>query len=120
MEVEKVKGDASEPPSTRRREDETKDTMDTSEIPIHQAEIEGDTDPNTAGSNFRVTEKRKSESGEGPPSTQKRFQALADSLHSITEGDKEGVQEKRTSTKLCHEGTSKMKKMWCGSTPSGL
>ena len=57
MEVEKAKGDASEPPSKRRREDETKDTMDTGEIPIPQAETEGDIDPNTAGSDSRGRER---------------------------------------------------------------
>ena len=39
MEVKKAKSDASEPSSQRRREDETKDTMDTGEIPIPQAKL---------------------------------------------------------------------------------
>ena len=72
--------------------------MDTGEIPIPQAETEGDIDPNMAGSDSRGEEKRKSECGEEPPSTLVRLQALADSLHSVSEGDKEGVQDELTTT----------------------
>ena len=93
MEVEKAKGVASEPPSKRRREDETKDTMDT-EIPIPQAETEGEIDPNTAGSDSRGGEKRKSECGEEPPSTRVQLQALADSLHSVSEGNNGGCPKR--------------------------
>ena len=61
MEVEKAKDDAFEPPPKRRREDEAEDTMDVGEIPIPQAETEGNTDQNTAGSDSRGREKRNAE-----------------------------------------------------------
>ena len=72
--------------------------MDVAEIPIPQAETEGNTDQNTAGSDSRGGEKRKAECGEEPPPTRVRLQALAYALHSVSERDKEGVQDEFTTT----------------------